>query len=77
MTLFSLFPQINRKMPVSKSETCNFIEKETQAQVFFRKFSKIFKNTFFTEFLQETALYFIGGKKHSRKNKVDVIYCSY
>ena len=34
---------------------CNFIKKETLAQVFSCEFSEIFKNTFFTEHLQTTA----------------------
>ena len=36
-------------------EACNFIKKETLAQVFSCQFSKISKNTFFTEHLQATA----------------------
>ena len=34
---------------------CNFIKKETLAQGFFCEFYKIFKNTFFTEYLWMTA----------------------
>ena len=34
---------------------CNFIKKETLAQVFLCEFCEIFKNTFFTEHLMETA----------------------
>ena len=34
---------------------CNFIEKETLAQVFSHEFSEISKNTFFTEHLRGTA----------------------
>ena len=34
---------------------CNFIKKETLAQVFLCEFCEIFKNTFFTEDLMETA----------------------
>ena len=33
----------------SKSRSCNFIEKETPAQVFSCEFCEIFKNTFFIE----------------------------
>ena len=36
-------------------EVCNFIKKETLAQVFFCQFYKTFKNTFFTEQLRVTA----------------------
>ena len=39
-----------RKLP----EACNFIKKETLAQVFSCEFCEIFKNTFFTERLQVT-----------------------
>ena len=35
--------------------SCNFIKKETLAQVFFSEFSEISKNTFFTEHLQVTT----------------------
>ena len=36
-------------------QSCNFIKKETLAQVCSCKFCKIFKNTFFTEHLRMTA----------------------
>ena len=36
-------------------EACNFIKKETLAQVFSREFCEISKNTFFTEHLYRTA----------------------
>ena len=36
-------------------ETCNFIKKETLAQVFSRELCEISKNTFFTEHLRITA----------------------
>ena len=35
----------------SQPETCNFIKKETLAQIFSCEFRKIFKSTFFTEHL--------------------------
>ena len=38
-----------------QAEACNFIEKETLAQVFFCEFCEISKNTFFTEHLWLTA----------------------
>ena len=37
---------------------CNFIKKETLAQVFYCKFCEIFKNTFVTEHLRATASIF-------------------
>ena len=47
-------------MPVSfliklLAEACNFIKKETLAQVFFYEFCEICKNTFFKEHLRTTA----------------------
>ena len=36
-------------------KACNFIKKETQAQVFSGEFCEISKNTFFTEHLWTTA----------------------
>ena len=36
-------------------EACNFIKKETLAQVFSFEFCEIFKNTFFTEHIWATA----------------------
>ena len=38
-----------------RPQDCNFIKKETHAQVFSCEFCEIFKNTFFREHLQETA----------------------
>ena len=38
-----------------RPQTSNFIKKETLAQVFSCEFCKIFKNTFFTDHLWETA----------------------
>ena len=38
-----------------RPQICNFIKKETQAQVFFCEFCEIIKNTFFTEHLWATA----------------------
>ena len=38
-----------------RAEICNFIEKETLAQVLSSEFCGIFQNTFFTEHDQETA----------------------
>ena len=36
---------------IIRNEACNFIKKETLAQVFFCDFYEISKNTFFTEYL--------------------------
>ena len=36
-------------------DTCNFIKKESLAQVFSCEFCEIFKNTFFTEHLRATV----------------------
>ena len=36
------------------AKACNFIKKETLAQVFSCEFCEIFKNTFFTDYLQAT-----------------------
>ena len=47
------FHKIPRKTPVP--EACNFIKKETLAQVFSCEFCDISKNTFFTEHLRTTA----------------------
>ena len=38
-----------------QTEACNFIKKETLAQVFSCEFCEISKNTFFIEHLRETA----------------------
>ena len=46
----------------TESEACNFIKKETLAQVLSCEFCKILKNTFFTEHLQATAFYSSNGK---------------
>ena len=40
---------------VSRPQACNFIIKETLAQVFFYNFCEISKNTFFTKHLWATA----------------------
>ena len=50
------FRKIHRKTPVSPvPQACNFIKKETLAQVFSCEFCEIFKNTIFTEHLRTTA----------------------
>ena len=36
-------------MPESQASACNFIKKETMAQVFSCEFCEVVKNTFFTE----------------------------
>ena len=40
---------------IFRLQACNFIQKETLAQVFSCEFCEIFKNTFFTEHLWTTA----------------------
>ena len=52
---FKQFRKIRRRTPVPEPETCNFIKKETLAQVFSCEFSEISKNTFFVEHLWATA----------------------
>ena len=37
------------------AEACNFVKRETLAQVFSCEFCEIFENTVFTEHLRETA----------------------
>ena len=44
-----------RQKLLSRPQACNFIKKETVAQAFSCEFSKIFKNTFFKEYLRVTA----------------------
>ena len=39
-----------------QAEACNFIKKETLAQVFSCEFSEIFQNTFFTEHFRRLLL---------------------
>ena len=48
-------------------EACNFIKKETLAQVFSCKFCEISKNTFFTEHLRATTSEKISANKTSRE----------
>ena len=47
---------------VSFTQACNFIKKETLAQVFSCDFCEISKNTFFTEHLGATASAFTLGR---------------
>ena len=57
-----------------KPEACNFIEEETPTQVFSCKFCEIFKNTFFIEYLWETAsVFFWRKKKHNLNSKLERI----
>ena len=59
---------------------CNFIKKETLAQVFSCEFCEISMNTFSTEHLQTTASGFISIiltqklRKNLKKNKIYVNY---
>ena len=45
------------------TEACNFIKKETLAQVFSYEFCQISKNTFFTEHLRATASILHEGRR--------------
>ena len=64
-TRFSLFSNNYQFYPEAVAQTCsvkrccacNFIKKETLAQVFFCEFCEISKNTFFTEHVWATAFY--------------------
>ena len=38
-----------------QASVCNFVKKETRAQMFFREFCEIFKSTYFIEHLWATA----------------------
>ena len=49
------FRKIHRKTPVPEPQACNFIKKETLAQVFSCEFCETSKSTFFTEHLWTTA----------------------
>ena len=50
------FVKLTRKyLCQSRPQACNFIKKETVAQVFSYEFCEISKNTFFTEYLWEIA----------------------
>ena len=53
-TLIS-FRSRHQRCSVKKGAACNFIKKETLAQVFSQEFCEISKNTFFTEHLRTTA----------------------
>ena len=52
-----LFPEAATR-GVQWPEACDFIKKETLAQVFPCKFCKVFKSTIFTEHLRTTASIF-------------------
>ena len=50
-----------------QAEVCNFIKKDTLAQVLSCEFCKVSKHTFFTEHLWETACFsrrFLAEKKN-------------
>ena len=49
------FRKIHRKAPVSESQACKFIQKETLVQVFSCELREVFKKNFFTEHLRTTA----------------------
>ena len=62
------FRKIHRKTPVP--EACNFIKKETLAQVFSCEFCEISENTFLTEHFRTT------GSEYNRSNRLIVGNCS-
>ena len=55
--MFLKILQIHRKTTVLEPllEACNFVKKETLAQVLFSQFCEIFQSTFFTEHLRTPA----------------------
>ena len=54
-----IFQFLNIIITKVRPKTCNFIKKETLAQMFSFEFCRIFKNAFFTEHLQWLLLYII------------------
>ena len=46
---------VRRRSITSRYPSCNFLKKETLAQIFSYEFCKIFKNTYFIENLQTAA----------------------
>ena len=55
-------------------KACNFIKKETLAQVFSCAFCKISKNTFSTKHVQTTGSGFISLTKYSDKLYGNIVY---
>ena len=60
IVIFSSFPPckdvcLDSRTIAQEENCCNFIKKETLAQVFSREFCEMSNNTFFTEHLRETA----------------------
>ena len=55
LSIFYLTEAVADSCKKGISEACNFIKKETLAQVFSREFCEISMNTFFTEHLWTTA----------------------
>ena len=51
-----------------RPQACNFIRKETLAQIFSCEFCEIFKNTFFTEHLRTTASTISWKSRRTLKN---------
>ena len=60
----SKFYKIHRKTPVPESKACNFIEKETLAQVLSCEFCEISKNTF----LHRTPL--VAASERSQQHEI-------
>ena len=57
----------------TRPQACNFIKKETLAQVFSCEFCKIFKNTFFTEQLWTTDSAMRTLQKQSKRNRLSLL----
>ena len=66
--MFSFQQQVYRKQS-SRPEACNFIKKETLAQVFSCEFYEISKNTFFIEYLWWLRL--VYNLKTTRSDQLD------
>ena len=58
-------------------EACNFIKKETQAQMFSIEFCEIFKNTLFTEHIRTTTSFtcFITCLSKNLVLKYSYLFC--
>ena len=57
-----------------QAEVCNFIKKETPAQVFSCEFCEHFKNTFLTEHLLITASEVLKGRAPANKSTLSLTH---
>ena len=62
---------------VLSPQTCNFVKKETLAQVFSCEFYEISKNTSFTEHLRTTASTFMRNSWSKETQKIEEAYKMY